>query len=94
MFASQGVVSRSTAHLLSGQPLSAPAGAGQQVRRLNVHEYVSMEIMAEHDIDIPASKMAETPEDAEEACAEIMDGDCEWTMGALTGSEGGERGKR
>lgn len=37
-----------------------------------------MEIMAAHDIDIPASKMAETPEDAEKACAEIMGGDCEW----------------
>ncbi|CAN0429456.1 unnamed protein product, partial [Hapterophycus canaliculatus] len=71
----QGIASRSSAHLLSGQPLSAPAGAGQQVRRLNVHEYVSMEIMAEHDIDIPACKMAETPADAEEACAEIMNGD-------------------
>lgn len=39
-----------------------------------MHEYVSMQIMAEHDIDIPASKMAETPEDAEKACAEIMGG--------------------
>ena len=48
----------------------------QQVRRLNVHEYVSMQIMAEHDIDIPVSKMAETPEEAEKACADIMNGDC------------------
>lgn len=58
--------------MLSGKPLSAAGGAGQQVRRLNVHEYVSMKLMAEHDIDIPASVMAETPEDAEKACAEIM----------------------
>lgn len=49
----------------------------QQVRRLNVHEYVSMQIMAEHDIDIPVSKMAETPEEAEKACADIMGGDGE-----------------
>lgn len=47
------------------------------MRRLNVHEYVSMEIMAAHDIDVPASKMAETPEDAEKACADIMGGDGE-----------------
>lgn len=73
---SQGLVSRKSP-LLSGKPLSAPGGAGHQVRRLNVHEYVSMEIMAAHDIDIPASKMAETPEDAEKACAEIMGGNCE-----------------
>lgn len=52
---------------------------GQQVRRLNVHEYVSMKIMADHNIDIPASKMAETPEAAEEACKEIMGGDGEAT---------------
>ena len=34
-----------------------------------------MQIMAEHDIDIPVSKMAETPEEAEKACADIMGGD-------------------
>ncbi|CAB1098404.1 unnamed protein product [Ectocarpus sp. CCAP 1310/34] len=69
----RGLVARNSP-LLSGKPISAMGGAGQQVRRLNVHEYVSMQIMAEHDIDIPASKMAETPEDAEKACAEIMGG--------------------
>lgn len=63
--------------LLSGQPLRVVGGAGQQVRRLNVHEYVSMQIMAEHKIDTPTTKMAETPEDAEKACAAIMGGDCE-----------------
>lgn len=47
------------------------------MRRLNVHEYVSLQIMADHDIDVPASKMAETPEDAEKACSEIMNGDGE-----------------
>lgn len=31
-----------------------------------------MKLMADHDIDIPASVMAETAEDAEKACAEIM----------------------
>ncbi|CAM9240095.1 unnamed protein product, partial [Sphacelaria rigidula] len=61
--------------LLSGQPLRAVGGAGQQVRRLNVHEYASMKIMAEHNIDTPASVMAETPADAEKACADIMCGD-------------------
>lgn len=44
---------------------------------MNVHEYVSMEIMAAHNIDTPASKMAETPAEAEKACAEIMGGNCE-----------------
>lgn len=54
---------------------------GQQVRRLNVHEYVSMKIMADHNIDIPVSKMAETPDAAEEACKEIMGGDGEGIRG-------------
>lgn len=57
---------------MSGNPLSATGGAGQQVRRLNVHEYVAMKLMADHNIDIPVSIMADTPEDAEKACAEIM----------------------
>lgn len=72
----QGIARSSS--LLSGQPISAARMSGQQqVRRLNVHEYVSMQIMAEHDIDIPVSKMAETPEEAEKACADIMGGDGE-----------------
>lgn len=61
---------------MANQPCAAIAGTGQ-VRCLNVHEYVSMQMMEQHDIDHPASKMAETPEGAEKACAEIMGGDRE-----------------
>lgn len=48
-----------------------------------------MEIMAAHDIDIPASKMAETPAEAEKACAEIMGGDCEFSRAAIIGTSCG-----
>jgi hypothetical protein len=35
------------------------------VRNLNVHEYISMEIMKEHGIAIPEGYVASTPEEAE-----------------------------
>ena len=34
------------------------------VRRLNVHEYVSMDVMRTFDIPVPKGGMAETAEDA------------------------------
>ena len=37
------------------------------VRCLNVHEYISMEIMQSHGIQTPACKVASTPEEAEDA---------------------------
>jgi hypothetical protein len=41
------------------------AGAVGAVRNLNVHEYVSMEIMNAHHIPTPRSYVARTPEEAE-----------------------------
>lgn len=35
------------------------------VRNLNVHEYISMDIMKEHGIAIPEGYVASTPEEAE-----------------------------
>ena len=35
------------------------------VRNLNVHEYISMEIMKEHGIAMPEGYVASTPEEAE-----------------------------
>lgn len=41
------------------------------VRHLNVHEYISMEIMQSHGIATPNCKVASTPEEAEEAFLSI-----------------------
>ena len=43
-----------------------------QVRKLNVHEYVSMEIMREFDIPVPKGDMAETKEDAVKKYKDII----------------------
>ncbi|CAM9531926.1 unnamed protein product, partial [Chrysoparadoxa australica] len=46
-----------------------------QARFLNVHEYVAMDLMAQHNILTPASKMAETAADAAKICKEMMGDD-------------------
>jgi len=53
-------------------PLMRPTG--QQVRRLNLHEYQSMEIMKSYGVAIPNSLPAETPEDAEKAYLKLKAG--------------------
>jgi hypothetical protein len=35
------------------------------VRNLNVHEYISMELMQAHGIGVPPCQVADTPEEAE-----------------------------
>lgn len=35
------------------------------IRSLNVHEYISMEIMQEHGISVPEGYVSSTPEEAE-----------------------------
>ena len=42
------------------------AANGGAVRCLNVHEYISMEIMQQHGIQTPECYVASTPEEAEE----------------------------
>ena len=41
--------------------------AGHQIRMLNVHEYISMELMNQHQIPTPLGAVATTPEEAEHA---------------------------
>jgi acyl-CoA synthetase (NDP forming) len=40
------------------------------VRNLNVHEYISMEIMNKYQIATPKGYVASTPEEAESICAQ------------------------
>ena len=58
MFAAQGLV-RSCARR------ATPASSVGAVRFLNVHEYISMEIMKNHGIQTPECHVASTPEEAE-----------------------------
>lgn len=48
-----------------GRTRHAPAAALGTVRYLNVHEYVSMEIMKQHGVKTPECYVAETPDEAE-----------------------------
>jgi len=61
-----------------------------QVRKLNVHEYVSMEIMREFDIPVPKGDMAETKEDAVKKYKDIIGDGKESVIKAmvLTGGRG------
>jgi hypothetical protein len=42
------------------------------VRNLNVHEYISMELMQSHGIGVPACQVADTPEEAENIFNNIL----------------------
>lgn len=42
------------------------------VRDLNIHEHVSMELMAAHRVRVPAGQVATTPEEAENIYANIL----------------------
>ena len=55
----------------------APAAAQVQSRGLNVHECDAIALMNAYDIPTPASKVAKTPEQAEEAYASSDLGGCE-----------------
>ena len=55
-----------TAAPLQLQRTAAPAVVGS-VRNLNVHEYISMELMQSHGIGTPAGFVATTPQEAEDA---------------------------
>ena len=46
-------------------PAAAPVAAVGAIRCLNVHEYISMEIMKNHGIPTPECFVAKTPEEAE-----------------------------
>ncbi|EQC28226.1 succinyl-CoA synthetase beta subunit [Saprolegnia diclina VS20] len=65
---------------------------GQQVRRLNLHEYQSMEIMKSFGVAIPASLHATTPAEAEAAYNTLKGGDAAKDVvikaQALTGGRG------
>ena len=50
---------------------AVPSSKGA-VRCLNVHEYVSMEIMQQHGIATPSCYVASTPEEAEEIYTKKM----------------------
>ena len=75
MFAAQGLVrscaaarSRSSSAAAVSELASschAPASSIGAVRFLNVHEYLSMEIMKNHGIQTPECHVASTPEEAE-----------------------------
>ena len=54
-----------SARTLIRSAASRPAASAGAVRFLNVHEYISMELMQSHGITTPESHVAETPEEAE-----------------------------
>jgi len=56
-----------TSASVSRTSLSSPAltRIGGSIRCLNVHEYISMEIMNKYGIATPAGYVASTPEEAE-----------------------------
>jgi hypothetical protein len=61
------MISSSAARTLSRslQQRTAAPSVGA-VRNLNVHEYISMELMQSHGIGTPAGYVANTPEEAED----------------------------
>lgn len=61
----------------SRQLLAMPARQSQQVRRLNLHEFQSLDIMKGFGVATPAGIPASTPEEAEAAFNQIRGGRCE-----------------
>jgi succinyl-CoA synthetase beta subunit len=47
-------------------------GAAAAVRFLNVHEYISMEIMQSHGIRTPKYQVASTPQEAEDIFSNVL----------------------
>lgn len=68
---SQGGRAAAQKALLAGRPLAV--GGAAQARLLNVHEYISMGVMAEHGIAVPVCNMATTADEAEKLCKQMMD---------------------
>lgn len=60
--------------LRSSQLLSMPARQAQQLRRLNLHEFQSIEIMKSFGVASPKGVAASTPEEAEAAFNKIRGG--------------------
>lgn len=58
----------------SSSLLSVPAHQRQQLRRLNLHEYQSLEIMKSYGVATPAGLPANTPEEAEANFNKIVNG--------------------
>lgn len=56
--------------------LSMPARQAQQVRRLNLHEFQSLDIMKGFGVATPAGIPATTPEEAEAAFNKIRGDRC------------------
>lgn len=56
------LVSKASPRWLRRRTALAPLGA---IRNLNVHEYISMDIMKSHGIATPECYVANTPEEAE-----------------------------
>lgn len=64
---------------------------GQQVRRLNLHEYQSMSIMEKYGVNIPPGIPADTPAEADKAYSKLRgdkDKDVVIKAMALTGGRG------
>ncbi len=57
------------------QRVAAPAAGA--VRNLNVHEYVSMEILEHYGVKVPRSFVASSPEEAEYAFLHNIN-KCKW----------------
>ncbi|GJQ12396.1 hypothetical protein GpartN1_g4356.t1 [Galdieria partita] len=55
------------------QPAAAQ-GNKQSVRRLNLHEYQSQQLLSKYGIQVPKSKVAKTAEEAQKAAQEIGNG--------------------
>ena len=62
MIASAATLRRASASFNTARVATPTMGA---VRNLNVHEYISMEIMNQHGIATPKGFVANTPEEAE-----------------------------
>ncbi len=63
---------RATGSVGSGNISRVATPAMGAVRNLNVHEYISMEIMNQHGIATPRGFVANTPEEAEHIFTTMM----------------------
>jgi hypothetical protein len=67
-FASRSIGRRAIVRRILGASRTQQQGQQQfqQVRYLNVHEYLSMSLMKENGINVPNGYVASTPEEAED----------------------------
>jgi len=71
-----------------GHPSLLHFGAGNQIRRLNVHEYQAMELLQKHGVAIPRCKVASSPAEAESVAEEIGGTDFVVKAQVLAGGRG------